>query len=244
MQNKSISSNLGRAALLMLVACVPLAAQQNQPPSGTSVPVVQAAATAPVSVQTTATFQDRYPRYHIQAADAFDLKFEFSPEFDQTVTVQPDGFVSLRGIGDLHVADYTQPQLKEALRQAYGKILYEPTIEVILKDFEKPYFVADGQVGHPGKYDLRGSTTLTQAIAVAGGFSAGAKSSQVLLFRRVDDQWSEARVIDVQKMRGDRSLKEDTLMRPGDMIFIPKSFIGKIEKYLPSTSIGTFLRPF
>jgi protein involved in polysaccharide export with SLBB domain len=54
----------------------------------------------------------------------------------------------------------------------------------VLKDFEKPYFVAGGRVARPGKYDLRGDTTVSQGIALAGGFLDSAKHSQVVLFRR------------------------------------------------------------
>ena len=89
----------------------------------------------------------------------------------------------------------TVPELTETLRLAYGKILHDPLISVVLKDFEKPYFIADGQVGRPGKYELRGDTTLTQAIAMAGGFQDSAKHSQVLLFRRVDSDWVSAKII-------------------------------------------------
>jgi polysaccharide export outer membrane protein len=60
---------------------------------------------------------------------------------------------------------------------------------VVLKDFEKPYFIADGQVARPGKYDLRGDTTLTEAINMAGSFTENAKHSRIVLFRKVDDNW-------------------------------------------------------
>ncbi|MGC2098411.1 MAG: polysaccharide biosynthesis/export family protein, partial [Candidatus Sulfotelmatobacter sp.] len=116
------------------------------------------------------SFQQRYPRYKLEFGDQFDVSFELSPEFNQNVTVQPDGYITLRGAGDVHVAGQTVPQLTETLKQAYSKILKDPVISVVLKDFEKPYFIADGQVGKPGKYELRGETTLTQGIAIAGGF--------------------------------------------------------------------------
>jgi protein involved in polysaccharide export with SLBB domain len=48
-------------------------------------------------------FQQRYPRYKIEAGDQFDVAFDLAPEFNQTVTVQPDGYVTLRGVGDVHV---------------------------------------------------------------------------------------------------------------------------------------------
>jgi len=189
----------------------------------------------------TPDFKDRSPRYHIQAGDSFDVSFELSPEFNQTVSVQPDGFVTLRGVGELKVAGETVPELTQTLRTAYSKILNDPLISVVLKEFEKPYFVADGQVAKPGKYEMHGQMTLTQAIAVAGGFNSAAKHSQVVLFRRVDDQWTEAKLIDVKKMEKNRDLREDPFLHPGDMLFVPKSTMSKIDRFIPNLSMGTYL---
>jgi len=190
-------------------------------------------------------FQTRTPRYKIAPGDSFDVTFELSPEFNQTaVAVQPDGFVTLRSIGDIKVQGQTVPELTQTLRAAYGKILNDPLISVSLKDFEKPYFIADGQLGHPGKYDLRGEVTLTQAIAIAGGLTDAARHSQVLLFRRVSDQWMEAKIINVKQMEKTGNLKEDPMLHPGDMLFVPKNTMSKIEKFFPTASMGTFFRPF
>jgi len=180
------------------------------------------------------SFQQRYPRYKLEFGDQFDVSFELSPEFNQTVTVQPDGYITLRGAGDVQVAGQTVPQLTETLRQAYAKILKDPVISVVLKDFEKPYFIADGQVGKPGKYELRGETTLTQAIAIAGGFQDTAKHSQVLLFRRVNSDWLSAKIINVKEMEKKGNLHEDPYLHPGDMLFVPKNRFSKIRSFIPS----------
>lgn len=190
-------------------------------------------------------FQSRSPRYKIAPGDSFDLNFELSPEFNQSgVSVQPDGFVTLRSVGDIKVQGLTVPELTQTLRTAYAKILNDPIISVSLKDFEKPYFVADGQVNRPGKYDLRGDTTVTQAIAIAGGFGQGSKASQVLLFRRVSDQWMEAKMVNVNKMHKSGNLKEDPLLHPGDMLFVPKTAFSKYERFIPSAQMGTMFKPY
>jgi polysaccharide export outer membrane protein len=150
----------------------------------------------------------------------------------------------MRGVGELHVQDETVPELTDTLHKAYAKILNDPIISVVLKDFEKPYFVADGQVGKPGKYDLRGDTTLTQAIAIAGGFTDAAKHSQVLLFRKVNDQWMEAKLIDVKKMEKAGNLKEDPFLHPGDMLFVPKNAFSKYKQFIPTANMGTYFRPY
>jgi polysaccharide export outer membrane protein len=186
--------------------------------------------------------KSRTTRYRIEAGDTFDLTFELSPEFNQTaVAVQPDGFVTLRGVGDIKVAGETVPELTVTLRQAYGKILNNPLISVVLKEFEKPYFIASGQVAKPGKYEMHGNMTVTQAIAIAGDFQSSAKHSQVVLFRRVDDQWTEAKLIDVKKMEKNRDLREDPFLHSGDMLWVPKSTLSKMDRFIPNLSMGSYL---
>jgi polysaccharide export outer membrane protein len=185
--------------------------------------------------------QSRDQRYRIFAGDSFDINFDLSPEFNQTaVTVQPDGFVTLKGVGDLKVEGQTVPELTGTLRTAYQKILNEPIISVVLKDFEKPYFIADGQIGKPGKYDLRGQVTVTEALAIAGGLTEKSKHSQVLLFRRVSDQWLSAKLINVKQMEKTGNLSEDPFLHPGDMLFVPKNTMSKIDRLIPVASFGSF----
>jgi polysaccharide biosynthesis/export protein len=180
----------------------------------------------------------RYPRYLLRPSDVLQITFPISPEFDQTVSVQPDGFLSLRGVGDVHVAGESIPEFTEALRKAYGQFMHEPMINVELKDFEKPYFIAGGEFGHPGKYELRGDTTVAEAVAIAGGFTDRAKHSEVVLFRRADDGWVEAKRLDVKKMLANRDLNEDMHLKPGDLVYVPRNKLSKIRQFIPSTALG------
>ncbi len=190
------------------------------------------------------TLQQRFPRYRLRSGDVVDLNFPFTPEFNQTITLQPDGYVNLRGLGDLHIQDKTVPEMVEAVKSAYGKILRDPVVTVELKDFEKPYFIVGGEVTRPGKYDLRGDTTILQAVAIAGDFKPQSKSSQILLFRRVSDDWVEVREVDLKHMLRNRNLAEDTHLRPSDMVFVPKTTWSKLDRFIPVPSLGVFFNPF
>jgi polysaccharide biosynthesis/export protein len=185
--------------------------------------------------------QRRGERYHVTDSDVLELTFQFTPDFNQTVTVQPDGFVTLREIGDVQVAGKTVPEIKQTLQQAYAKILANPVITVDLKDFQKPYFLAIGQVFRPGKYDLRGETTVSAAVAIAGGFTPEAKHSQVLLFRRVNDQWSSVTKIDLKHLLDkSKDLREDVALPPGDMVYVPKSAIAKVRSFIPNYGMSMY----
>ncbi|MGH9499168.1 MAG: polysaccharide biosynthesis/export family protein [Terriglobales bacterium] len=217
----------------VLMALLTLGLAQAGPQSEGSVPSENA------KTNSAPQFQERDARYHLVPGDVFDVNFDLSPEFNQQqITVQPDGFITLRGVGDTKVAGLTVPQLREAIRGAYSKTLHDPIISITLRDFQKPFFIADGQLGHPGRYELHGPVTLTEGIAIAGGFLETAKHSQVVLYRRVDDQWTSAQVINVKQMEGKRDLKEDPVLHPGDMLFVPKNRLSKVKPFIPTTNVG------
>jgi len=180
-------------------------------------------------------------RYRLTPGDVLEVRFAFVPELDQTITVQPDGYVALKDAGDLRIQGRTVPEARAAILEAYGGIVRRPDVSVILKEFEKPYFIASGEVNRPGKYELRGAMTASQAIAYAGGFTGKAKPSQVVVFRLAEGGWT-VRPLDVKKMYSRRDMAEDPLLRPGDTVFVPKSAWANILPFIPRT--GIYLNPF
>ena len=223
----------GLAVMATVALLVSLAGAQQ--PDAT--PANNLTAGSQASASTTPALQQRNPRYRIQGGDQLALDFRFTPEYNETVTVQPDGFISLRGVGDIHAQGMTLPELNEALQTAYSKILHDPVITVTPQEFVKPFFSANGEVGKPGKYDLHGDTTVTQAIAMAGGFTSAAKHSQVVLFRQVSADMVQAKVLNVKHMLNSKNLSEDVHLQPGDMLYVPKNMISKIMPYLSLNSV-------
>jgi polysaccharide biosynthesis/export protein len=178
---------------------------------------------------------ERHPLYRLSKSDTVDLTFTFSPEFNQTLTVQPDGFVALKGAGTLLAEGLTVPQMQQAVAYAYRGFLHEPEVTVTLKDFDKPYFLASGEVARPGRYELRGDLTVNEAVAIAGGLTQQARHSQVVVFRRISAYVAESHVIDLKKMLDSRDLHEDLHLQPGDFIFVPQSRTPRFASMFPPT---------
>ncbi|HZQ70353.1 MAG TPA: polysaccharide biosynthesis/export family protein [Terriglobales bacterium] len=205
-------------ALLLALACHAQseAGQASTPPaSGLD---TKPAATGPQSQQ---------QRYRVVQGDVLNLQFPFASEYDATVTIQPDGFISPRGIKSLHVEGMTTPEIRDALVKAYSPLLHEPTISVNLQSFVQPYFIAYGEVTKPGKYTLYGNVTVSQALGVAGGYRSSAKHSEVYLFRRISPDWVSSQKLDLKRMLGSGDLADDPQVQPGDMIWVPKSGMAK-----------------
>jgi polysaccharide export outer membrane protein len=185
----------------------------------------------------------RHSLYRLTRSDVVALSFTLSPEFDQLLTVQPDGYVSLKDAGPVLAQGLTLDEFRIAVRQAYAGYLHDPQVAVALKEFEHPYFVAGGEVGHPGKYELRADTSILEAVEIAGGFTHEAKHSQVVLFRHVNDDLIEAHIFDLKKMLKERSLGEPPQLRPGDLVFVPQNSISKIAQFLSKPALSMYVSP-
>jgi polysaccharide biosynthesis/export protein len=224
---------------LAILVFLGTAGLQAQTPS--SMVPVSTSASGRAQMGSSPQLEQRYPRYKIQRQDVLLLTFPITPELNQTVTVQPDGFINLQGAGSVHVQGMTVPELTVALKKAYAGTLHDPIIDVDLQDYQKPFFTVSGQVGKPGQYDLRGDITVAEALAVAGGMAPTSKT-QVFLFHRTSNDWYEVKKLNMKDILNGKNANEDPMIQPGDMIYVPENFITKFRKYLPySVNAGTFL---
>lgn len=188
-------------------------------------------------------FADRQQRYRIQPGDVLSFQFRFTPEYNQKVKVQPDGYVSLSGIDDLKVGGLSVDQVHDSAVQACRNQLREPAINVVLEEFSLPGVIVGGEVRTPGRYELKGDMMLSEAIHIAGGFNASAHIRQVLLFRRASEGWMESRQVDFKKVI-QSGLNEDIRLRAGDMVFIPRSKMGNVKRFMQIARVGLYFTPF
>ncbi len=183
------------------------------------------------------------PRYVLVPGDVFEIQYRYTPEFNQTVTVQPDGYVSLEIGGDVKVAGRNLDQVRKMILGFAGQRLASPEVIVVLKEFQKPYVVVAGEVVQPGKFELREKVTAIQAVLLAGGFKDSAKSSQILVFRKLNGETAEVKVLNFKTLKRTSDLENDLTLQPGDMILVPRNRLSKIERYVRLASLATFLYP-
>jgi len=224
------------SALVLLVAgCGAISAQGTQPS-----PTVQAT-DAQISDGRGAPFDARYPRYQVNPSDVLSVSFPLIPELQPvSITVQPDGYINLpNGAGTKYVKGLTIPQIVDALTKSYSKTMHNPIVAVDITNFQPPVFTVNGQVGKPGQYPLRIDTTVSEGIAVAGGFLPTAKT-QVFVFHRISNDWMEVKKLNLKQLLNGHNIHEDVQLHAGDMIFVPDKFIANFRKYVPY-GLGTGL---
>ena len=197
----------------------------------------------PARTQAPALKASTEERYTLHAGDVLDVQFRYTPEFNQTVTVQPDGYISLEVGGDLKVGGRTLQQVRTLILAKARERLEAPEVIVVLKEFQKPYIVVAGEVNQPGKIELREKLTAIQAVLLAGGFKETAKSSQILVFRRLNADTAEVKVLNFKTLKRTSDLENDLTLQAGDMIMVPRNRLTKIERYIRYASLAAFFRP-
>ncbi len=184
------------------------------------------------------------PVYTLHTGDVIVLNYRYTPEFNQTVTVQPDGCVDLNVVGYIKVADLTLSQVHDRIVDLASKELNHPDLTITLKEFQQPYVVVAGEVDRPGKIELRETTTALQAVMLAGGFKDSAKDTQVLLFRRINGDMAEVRKLDLHNIKKSGDLERDTELEPGDMLLVTRNKMEHLSRFMKASNLGVYFNPF
>src|SRR6185503_9862787 len=71
-------------------------------------------------------------RYVLHPGDVLDIQYRYTPEFNQTVSVQPDGYISLQIGGDLKVAGRNLEQVRSLILTRVRTRLESPELTVVL----------------------------------------------------------------------------------------------------------------
>jgi len=172
-------------------------------------------------------------QYKVRQGDYVNINFTLATQFNESVPVRPDGYIALIGAPEIYVSGKTLTEIQAEVSKAYAGILSEaPLLSVSARNFENPFFMVGGQVARPGKYALHGDTTLAQSIAIAGGFiGATAKDSEALLLRRTSPDYVQVRKVDL-KYIDKGQLYNDVHLQSGDMVFIPKNRLSKVQPFI------------
>lgn len=181
--------------------------------------------------------------YKIHIGDVMVLNYRYTPEFNQTVKVQPDGSVNLDIVGGVQVAGQSVDQVRKAIVEKASARLNKPELTITLQKFEQPYVVVAGEVEHPGKFNLQENTTALQAVMLAGGFKDSARDTQVILFRRINDDEAEVRKLNLHKVRKDADLERDAELEPGDMLLVTRNRMEHLSRFMKAANLGVFFNP-
>ena len=137
-------------------------------------------ATTPVRTASTAN----QPEYRIGGGDKLQINVYKESDLTQALQVRPDGRITLPLIGDLAAAGQTPMQLQRKLTESLREFVSNPVVTVMVVEVADRVVYVMGEVNTPGAVPLKGSMTVLQALAVAGGFKDFANKGGIKVLRK------------------------------------------------------------
>lgn len=193
----------------------------------------QAYAPAPAAQDMFQRWVDYEPQYTLYPGDQIDIVVQSAPELSRTLTVGPDGRVSMPMISPIMAAGRTLPQIENLLKVELAKQLRDPALAVTSRAFAPQQVYVGGEVGQQGTYTLSGPIGSLEAIIMAGGFLPSAKTKQVAILRRAPNGGWMIRTIDHKNgMRNIRSYADNMQLRRGDVVFIPRNDLAEVGVFM------------
>lgn len=171
------------------------------------------------------------PEYKLGIGDIIEVKFFYHHEFNETITVRPDGRITLQRIGSIYVLGTPPSVLQAKIRKQYAEIIKEPEVTVFLREYAELKIYVMGEVEHPGGFAWRHNSTLFGAIAEAGGFKRSAKQNNILHLRMAKDKLV-GRKLDFNNLLNGKLRMSELKLRPNDVIFVPSSTISNIREFV------------
>lgn len=203
------------AVLLSSILSSALWGQTSAGAGQTAKPSDQAAAKA------TDTPTDTQKDYVIGAEDVLVINVWKEPDISRSVTVRLDGAISLPLVGEVQAAGRTTVQLKNEITKKLQQYISEPEVAVIVQQMMSKRFNILGEVLKPGSYLLTNSTTVLDAIALAGGFRDFAKQKAIYVLRRNADGTETRLPFNYKDVIKGKNIEQNIKLEARDSVVVP-----------------------
>jgi len=121
--------------------------------------------------------------YRLGPEDVIDVFVWKEPDLTTTVTIRPDGRISLPLTDQLEASGKTAAQLQLEITEKLKQFISNPVVNVIVRQVNSLKISVLGEVKKPDIYRIKNRVTVLDAIAMAGGFTEFAKPTKVVILR-------------------------------------------------------------
>ncbi len=216
---------LGFAAALATAAASAQTIASNQA-VGANVVAAESSSNPSASVPATPAAKENTSKAHddsfiIGSNDVLAISVWKQPDLSRSIPVRSDGRISLPLIGEVQAAGRTPMKLEKDIATKLEPFLTEPEVTVIVEQINSDKFNILGRVAKPGAYSMTDSTTVLDAIALAGGFRDFAKQKNVYVLRQNPDGTQTKLPFNYREVIQGKNTDQNIKLQRHDTIVVP-----------------------
>jgi polysaccharide export outer membrane protein len=166
------------------------------------------------------------PMYIIGPGDDLNIFVWHNPDLTTTVTVRPDGKVTMPLINDMQAAGKTPTHFGKDVEKVLAKYVQEPIVSVIVTGFVGPFdqqIRVVGEAFEPKSVPFREHMTVLDLMIDVGGLTEYAAGNRTKLVRRVGSEQREY-TVKLDDLLKDGDIDANVYVFPGDILIIPQSY--------------------
>ncbi|MFO0618653.1 MAG: polysaccharide biosynthesis/export family protein [Polyangiaceae bacterium] len=171
----------------------------------------------------TKEYDPRAHEYVIGAGDQLRINVWQNNDLSTEVLVRPDGTITLPLVGDIQVAGKTPTDVKTDITQKLSTFIKTESsvVTVAVAQVQSYRFTVAGQVQNPGTFQSAYYVTVAEAIAMAGGPTRFASTSDMELIRIASDGKTRRIPINYDEIQSRKLPEENLTLVAGDTVFVP-----------------------
>ena len=169
-----------------------------------------------------------------EVGDQLEIVVRRVAEVSRTVTIRPDGFISLPIVNEVQAAGSTAPELSAKLTKLLATRLINPEVTVIATQVRQAVVYVAGDVVSPTAVPVRNAANAMQAITLAGGLKRTAAASNITIVRLTPDGVLQAIAVnvDVKGQPGPYMALATTPLVADDIVFVPENKRSEVARFL------------
>lgn len=187
--------------------------------------------TLPVSLLRAAESDPRVLQ-ELWPGDEVDVRYRGTPELNAIATIRPDGSINLPLVGKLQAEGQTPEELELAIERRCAIEVRNPDASVIVTGFEGRSVHVGGEVVDPGRFVMSRPMRLLESLILAGGPRETAHLESVLVLRLYEGRTWRVFEVDLQSIIDGRADGDNVLLRPTDVVFVPRSPIANVNRWV------------
>jgi len=169
-------------------------------------------------------------QYRLEPGDILRVKFIYQPEMDVKLEIDPDGNISIPGVGEVQARGKTAEELARDVETLSSTNLRDPEVTVIVAQLGPRKVFVTGEVRLPGPVLYRVGMTPMQAIIDRGGFTEVARIDSVLHVT------NNGNTVEATRLDFSGEIKEGSpelqALAVNDQIVVPRTFIGDANAFV------------
>jgi protein involved in polysaccharide export with SLBB domain len=188
-----------------------------------------------------APWTDTAPEHRLAAGDSIELRFLFNTELNDTLTIGPDGRVTVPLLGPVLAQGQTIPAFTAMLKSRYARSLRVPELDVVMRGYGSERIYVGGEVKNPGLIQLTSRVDVLQGLLLAGGVLPTARLGEIAVIRRNDQNQPMLRLVNMRDLVGNPAalMREQTQggaddfpLQADDVVYVARSDIADVDLFV------------